>query len=103
MALELTFLDDEGFPTTGLELGMADHDALMIAAERLKLRQLCRFHDYWNDVELAAPELRSLLEELDQLETSVEIGRPIRLIARRVRTIAEAALAAGKPFLALAD
>jgi hypothetical protein len=103
VALELIFIDDDGLPTEPVIVGAAEHLALMTAAERLELPWLCRLRAYDADGEIPHEELGRFIGELATLECSILVDRPIRALVRRIRTLSEAALAAAKPLLAVAE
>jgi hypothetical protein len=103
MGLHLTFLDDEGFPVEGVQLGMGNHDALASAAEALGLPLFGRFSDYYGDVEIAVAEIPYLLRELETLAPAIQLAPHQRDAVLEILKTANAALAANRPFLAIAD
>jgi hypothetical protein len=104
MGRDVTFLDDEGFPVEGLTLGEHAHGTLQDAVAKHGLPQLATFTTgYYDDAEVPLDALPAFIGELTMLETSITADRETRRVAAAIRVVAEAALAAGRPLLALAD
>jgi hypothetical protein len=64
MALDFAVLSEDETSADIVSLEWDQHDVLIALAERLKLTQLRRFEDYFEEVDLAPAQLPELSEEL---------------------------------------
>jgi hypothetical protein len=60
MALEFSYLGDDGSCQQSIPIGWKTHDELVNGAKALGLDQLARFTDYYADAEVTPEELPSL-------------------------------------------
>lgn len=102
MALDFSLLDADGQPQLDLALPLALHQALMEAAQELRLTQILRFRRYYQDVEIAPAELEALAPDIAVLLARCQEA-PAQAFLTRLRHMVERARRAHLRLCAIAD
>jgi hypothetical protein len=102
MALDFTVFSDDETDADVVSLEWDQHDVLMTLAEQLKLHQLMRFEDYFEEVDVAPPELPALSEDLNIVRKSAAPAA-IVAFARELDALVALAVRRHQPLTAIPD
>jgi hypothetical protein len=102
MPLDFAILSEDGTPAESVALPMDLHDELITQARELKLRQILRFRNYFEDVETRSAELPALKKEVDSLRLSANQGSTTHFLLDFNRLI-ELAIIKRQTLYAIAD
>lgn len=102
MALDFSLLDADGQPQQDLALPLALHHTLMEAAQELRLSQILRFHQYYQDVEIGSVELEALAPDIAVLLAQCKEA-PAQAFLTRLQRMVEQARRTHLRLCAIAD
>lgn len=80
MALDFAVLTEDETSADIVSLEWDQHEALIDVAGKLKLAQLLRFEDYFEEVSLAPTQLPKLSEELEMVEKYLVLPDIVRFV-----------------------
>lgn len=102
MSLDFVVLGADSSPEKTVSLGVELHKELLVASTSQNIRELLKFHDYYEDVEIGTDVLPALLQDaailrdrVDSVELSDFLGE--------FMTLVNFAISQGKALHALAD
>lgn len=102
MALDITILNEEGYPTDTVSIGVDEHYMLMQSILNLQLLLLSRLEDYYEDVEFRMDEIEQFLSEVEQLLASCSEERILKQL-NLLKELGKRAQEKGTGIVAIAD
>lgn len=102
MPLDFAILAEDGTPAESVQLSMDLHTELIKQARELKLGQMLRFRDYFEDVDITPAELPSLQREIDSLQRGSLTGNTTSFL-RDFNSLIKLAMRNRQTLYAIAD
>lgn len=103
MSLDITILDDTGYPTVNVAVAPERHIELMEQARSLSLPLLSRMWDYYADVDYTPQEAVPLRSEADRLAAQCSGSPELCGLIERLQSLTHLAARDGKQVVAIAD
>lgn len=101
--MEISILDERGYPVEDVRLTREEHGKLLLKAGEHELMMLLRISKYSSDADFDAHELDDLGAELDTVEAAADDDALLAGVVGRLKTLVVTARERGASIAAVGD